>query len=433
MGAGVQLPGRLWGRDFILAITTNLFISMVYYLLMTSMALYAVERFQASDSAAGFASSSFIVGAVVGRLFCGRLVDAVGRRRLLLAGLTLFTVLSWLYLPSGSLGMLLALRLLHGVAFAAGTTALSAAVQGLIPRARRSEGTGYYGLSTTLSTAVGPFLAVWLSAGGHYDGIFWFCTASSIAALAIALVMRLPEHRPAAGLPVPAPEDPAGPAPVPARKSKARRFSLASIIDPSALPIATVALLGGFAYSGIVAFLISYTRAQGLESAAGLFFLVYAAAVLVSRLFVGRIQDRRGDNTVMYPVLAVFAVGMALLALEPSITTMVLSAVFAGLGFGAMMPSAQAIAVTAAGEARLGVATSTYYLMLDVGVGFGPVLLGAFLPLTGYAGMYATLCALVVLSIGVYHLVHGRKPHARRAGTTAPAGAVVGAANDGEG
>lgn len=414
MGAGVQQPGRLWSRDFILAITTNLFISMVYYLLMTSMALYAVERFRASDSAAGFASSSFIVGAVVARLFSGRLVDVVGRKRLLLVSLAVYTVLSYLYIPSGSLAMLLGMRLLHGMAFGAGTTALAAAVQGLIPRARRSEGTGYFGLSTTLSTAVGPFLAVWLSASGSYDGIFWFCTASSVAALAIALVMRLPEHRPAAGLPVPAPEDPAAPAPIPARKPRVRRFSLTSMIDPSALPISTVALLGGFAYSGIVAFLISYTREQALESAAGLFFLVYAAAVLVSRLFIGRIQDVRGDNAVMYPVLAVFAVGMALLALEPSTTTIVLSAVFAGLGFGAMMPSAQAIAVTAAGEARLGVATSTYYLMLDVGVGFGPVLLGAFLPLTGYAGMYAAMCALVVLSIGVYYLVHGRHPRARR-------------------
>ncbi|MFD1211516.1 MFS transporter [Arthrobacter sp. GCM10027362] len=419
MGASGRQPEKLWGRDFLLAIATNLFISMVYYLLVTSMALYAVERFQASDSAAGFASSSFIVGAVVARLFSGRLMDAVGRKRLLLASLVLYTVISYLYLPSGTLALLLALRLLHGVAFGAGNTALVAAVQGLIPQARRSEGTGYFGLSTTLSTAAGPFLAVWLSAGGNYEGIFWFCTASSITALLIALMLRLPERRPAAraGLPVPA-EDPAATA----RRPKARRFSLASIIEPSALPVSTVVLLGGFAYSGIVAFLVSYTREEAVESAAGLFFLVYAAAVLVSRLFAGRIQDRRGDNIVIYPLLVVFAAGLGLLAVEPSAATIVLSAVLAGLGFGALMPSIQAIAVTAAGEARLGTAMSTFYLMLDAGIGFGPVLLGLILPLTGYAGMYAALCVLVVLTIGVYYLVHGRK---RR--TVRPVEAQVGA------
>lgn len=410
---GIEQTSRLWTKDFILAIVTNLFISMVYYLLMVSMALYAVERFQASDSAAGFASSSFIIGAVVARLFSGRLMEVVGRKRLLIVSLAAYTLLSYLYIPSGSLGLLLALRLLHGMAFGAGSTALAAGVQGLIPPARRSEGTGYFGVSTTLSTAVGPFLAVLLSAGGNYDGIFWFCTVSSIAALAVGLLVRLPERRPAV-LEVPAPEDPAAPAPVPSARRR-RRMGLTSVVDPDALPISLVTLLGGFAYSGIVAFLTSYTREKGLDSAAALFFLVYAIAVLVSRLFAGRIQDRRGDNMVMYPMLLVFAAGLALLAFEPSFATIVLAAAFSGLGFGGLMPAVQAIAVNAVPEARMGLATSTFFVMLDVGVGFGPVLLGVFLPMTGFGGMYAGLSALVVLSIGVYVLVHGRKPAARRA------------------
>ena len=53
-----QQPAKLWTKNFILAIVVNLFISMVFYLLMTTMALYAVDRFQASDTAAGFASSA---------------------------------------------------------------------------------------------------------------------------------------------------------------------------------------------------------------------------------------------------------------------------------------------------------------------------------------------------------------------------------------
>ncbi|EMY35211.1 major facilitator superfamily protein [Arthrobacter crystallopoietes BAB-32] len=417
---GVEPAGRLWTRDFVLAIVTNLFISMVYYLLMVSMALYAVERFRASDSAAGFASSSFILGAVVSRLFSGKLMEVVGRKRLLIVSLGLYTLLSYLYIPSGSLELLLALRLLHGMAFGAGSTALAAGVQGLIPPARRSEGTGYFGVSTTLSTAVGPFLAVLLSAGGNYDGIFWFCTISSIAALAVGLLVRLPERRPAA-VEIPAPEDPAAPGPVPP-VHKRRRLGLTSFVDPDALPISLVTLLGGFAYSGIVAFLTSYTREEGLDSAGAVFFLVYAVAVLVSRLFAGRLQDRRGDNMVMYPLLLVFAAGLALLAVEPSPVTIVLAAVGTGLGFGGLMPAVQAIAVKAVPEARIGLATSTFFVMLDVGVGFGPVLLGVFLPLTGFAGMYAVLCALVVLTIGVYLLVHGRKPVSRRPGAATAVG-----------
>lgn len=41
---------RLWSRDFILASLTNFLIAMVFYLLITAMALYAVDRFMASDA-----------------------------------------------------------------------------------------------------------------------------------------------------------------------------------------------------------------------------------------------------------------------------------------------------------------------------------------------------------------------------------------------
>jgi MFS family permease len=238
---------KIWTKDFLLAVLTNLLLTMVYYLLVVSMALYAFERFQASDSVAGMATSSFTIGAVVGRLFSGRFMEVVGRKRMLIASLAAYTVLSYLYIPSGSLGLLLTLRLLHGMAFAAGNTVVAATVQGLIPPARRSEGTGYFGVSTTLSTAVGPFLAVLLSAGGNYDGIFWLCTASSIGALLVGLLVRLPECPPAA-LPVPAAEDPASPVPVRPAKAR-RRFSLTSLVDRDALPISVVTLLGGFAYS----------------------------------------------------------------------------------------------------------------------------------------------------------------------------------------
>ena len=60
-----------WTKNFILAIAVNLFISMVFYLLMTTMALYAVARFQASDTAADPASSAFRTWLGHRQDFCG--------------------------------------------------------------------------------------------------------------------------------------------------------------------------------------------------------------------------------------------------------------------------------------------------------------------------------------------------------------------------
>lgn len=386
-------PTKLFTRDFVLAAVANLFISMVFYLLMTSMALYAVERFQASDSEAGLASSAFIIGSVVARLFAGKLLAVCGRKPLLVASLAVFVIASVLYIPSNSLWLLLIVRFVHGMAFGTGNTALATAVQSLIPPVRRSEGTGYFGLSTTLSTAAGPFLAVLMAAGGNYNAVFLFCSISSAVALLFCLMLRLPEP------PRNAPTEHAG----------ARRGGfIRSIISPAALPISLVLLVCGTAYSGIISFLAPYLISVSMTAAASWFFLVYAVMVLVSRLFAGRIQDRKGDNAIMYPLLVVFTLGMASLALQPGNLSIVAAAILTGLGFGALMPCAQAIAVSAVSPAEIGVATSTFFLMLDLGVGFGPVVLGLTIPHLGYTGMFGILAVFSAAGIGLYYAVHGR-------------------------
>lgn len=55
---------KLWTKRFSLALGVSFFISMVFYLLMTTMALYAVHEFSAGQVASGLASSVFVIGAV---------------------------------------------------------------------------------------------------------------------------------------------------------------------------------------------------------------------------------------------------------------------------------------------------------------------------------------------------------------------------------
>jgi MFS family permease len=388
---------RLWSGSFVLAIVTNLCMSMVFYLLMTSMALYAVDRFAASDSAAGLASSSFLIGALVARIFAGKFLDFVGRRRTLALSLAVFVLMSALYLPVNDLTLLIAVRFVHGVAFGTGNTAITASVIRLIPPARRSEGIGYFGISSTLSTAVGPFLAVLLADRADYSALFWFSAGCSLVGLILALFLRLPERTP-----------------TPEERERMWRLRLSDMVDPSALPIATLMLVAGFAYSGVLTFLGSYAASEDLPAAAGGFFLVYAVVVLLSRLVMGRIQDSRGDNAVVYPTLVSFALGLLLLAVSPSVVVVLIAGAFVGFGFGALLPSTQAIAVTEAPAHRVGTATSTFYLLLDAGTGLGPLLLGVLIPLAGFRGMYLVLAIIVLASAPLYHRVHGHKRYVRR-------------------
>lgn len=381
---------RLWTKTFIIGIVVNLFMSTVFYLLMTTMAVYAVDRFAASDAGAGLASSGFIIGAVVGRVLAGKYLDVVGRRRTLVLSMAVFVVAGIAYIPADGLGLLIAVRLVHGLAFGLGNTALVASIQSVIPSARRAEGNGYFGTATTLATAVGPFLGVTLAAEYGFSTLFWVCSGCGLLAMLAGLAYTVPER-------VLTDDD----------RKRLKSFRPSSFIDAKALPYAAVMGFGGLAYSSVLAYLAGYTASLSVPQAASVFFLLYAAGSLVARLFAGRIQDVYGDNVVLVPVFAVFAGGMAIIAMADSVGGFALAGLLTGLGFGCLLPSMQAILISRTSPAEVGVATSTFFLVLDVGTGLGPVFLGAFAGLVSYTAMFWLSAGFVLVSAAVYAAVHG--------------------------
>lgn len=382
----------LWTGQFVLAFTINLVFSISFYVLITSMAGYAVTEFAADSSIAGLTASAFIIGATLARIVAGKYLDFVGRRMSILAALIVFVLSALAYLVADHIWVVIAIRLIHGMAFGWGSNTITAIAQSLIPQSRRSEGTGYFGTSTTLSTGLGPFLAVWLSGSYGYDAVFYMCAIVSAIGLALGLLLRPPEREVS-------PEE------------QASKWSLAlgTIIDYRSVRIATIMVLAGFSYSVVLAFLQTYAKEEGFGNAASVFFMVFSIMMLLGRLFLGRIQDAYGDNVVMYPLILSFTGSLVLIALAPAGWVIVFAAVPAGLGFGSLFPCVQAIAVTLAGPARAALAVSTFFIMLDVGTGLGPVVLGFFTPAIGLRGVYLVGAALMGVALGLYWLFHDRR------------------------
>jgi len=380
----------IWTRTFVLATVVNFLVSLVFFMLMVTMATYAVERFSAADGVAGLAASIFIVGALAVRPFAGRFLDVVGRRRMLLLGLGVFTVAALLYVPADSLVLLLVVRMLHGAGLGAAHTAISASVMTMLPPTRRSEGMGYFTLSGTVATAVGPAIALGVLAVGSPQWLFLVGTALSGAALLLALWLKLPTPESAATV---------------SRTGDGRE---GAFIERSVLPIASMMLLLGIAFTGVLTYVSAHATALGLAAAVSGFFLVYSGVIAVSRLFVGRLHDAHGDNVIVYPALASVAAGLIVLGVASTGVQLLIAGGFLGLGMGTLMSSTHVIAVSVAPLRRVGLATSTLFIMMDLGVGLGPLALGPIIERWGFAAMYLGLSALVGLTAGVYYVGHGR-------------------------
>lgn len=384
---------KLWTKDFIILMCTNLFIALTFYTLMTTMAAYAIEQFQASESNAGLAASIFVLAAVFSRLLTGKYLELIGRKKLLYISLGLFLIASILYFPVNNLYLLLAIRFLHGIAFGTSSTAVMTSVMGLIPDSRRGEGTGYFSLSSTFATAVGPFIGLFIAQHADYSVLFIVCTIFSILAIVMTLFVKVPEINLSQEQ----------------RQQLKQGFSPANFFEKNALPISIIMIFMGIAYSSIVSFINTYAAELQLTEAASYYFIIYSIVLFASRPIAGKLLDIKGDNIVIYPALIAFAACLLMLGTTTNSFTFLLSAALAALGFGTVMSAGQAIAIKLTPKHRYGLATSTFFICLDGGVGIGPFLLGFVVPKIGFSGMYMTLAVIIVFTILLYYVLHGRK------------------------
>lgn len=383
---------KLWTKDFIIISVTSFLVMLTFYLLMTTLALYSVEKFRASETAAGFAASIFVIGSLLLRLVAGKYIDVIGRKKLLYSSLILFLVSCLLYFAVDNFTVLLIVRFIHGAAFGVATTVMATAVMRIIPPERRGEGTGYFSLGTPLATAIGPFIGIFITQHADFDMVFVVCTACSIISLIVTLFAKVIE------IPL-SPEE----------KQQLKGFKLHDFFESSTLPIASIILLIGITYASILTYLNSYAIEVNLTGAASFFFIIYAIFLLVSRPFTGKLLDTKGDNIVIYPSLICYTLGLVALSLSYNSAVMLIASALIALGFGNMISCSQAVVVNKAPNHRIGLATSTFYIALDGGIGIGPVIIGLILPVLGYRGMYMTMAAIIVVAIVIYFFVHGRK------------------------
>lgn len=103
---------------------------------------------------------------------CGRLGDIAGRRRLLIAGMTLFTVASLLCGLAPTLPLLIAARAMQGVGAAVMMALTTALVSETVPKEKIGSAIGLLGTMSAIGTALGPSLGGIIIAGLGWRNIF---------------------------------------------------------------------------------------------------------------------------------------------------------------------------------------------------------------------------------------------------------------------
>lgn len=383
---------KLWTKDFLIVSLINFTITLIFFLLMVTIAGYAVEHFGASTSTAGLVSSIFIIGTLFGRLGTGRIIGDWGSKKTLFCGLFLFMLSTMSYFIATNLPLLMVNRLVQGIALGMASTATGTIIAQILPSDRRGEGIGYYSLSAILATAIGPFVGILLTQlFEDYRMIFAVDSVLAIVCFLLYFSVTVPD------------------APKKAKEMTEKTgFKLTNFIEMRAVPIAFVALVIGFAYSGVMSFMTFYANELDLVTAGSYFFIIYAIVILATRPFTGKLLDTRGANIVIYPCLVIFALGMYAFSSATSSVVFLLAAACIGIGYGNFNSVAQAIAIKVTPNERLGLATSTYFILYDLGLGVGPYFLGFFVPTSGYSAIFFAMVFVILVSIILYYFLYGK-------------------------
>ena len=389
----------LWTKNFIMISLINFLVTLIFYLLIVVIAGYAVDVFDASTSTAGLVASIFIVGSLLGRLLTGRVITSIGSKRTFQIGLVAFLVTTFAYFIAVNLPVLILIRLLHGAAVGIIGTTTGTLIAQIIPPSRRGEGIGYFSMSAVLATAIGPFLGIFLKQHTEsFTSIFIFNAILVIVCVLMYFTVNLKSIK----TPVPAKATAAD-------ASKEKGFKFSNYIELKALPISIIVLFIGFAYSGVMSFLSFYSESINLVEAGSFFFLVYAITVLCTRPITGPLMDRKGANIVVYPALIFFAIGMLIFSQATNSLLFLVAAALIGIGNGNMNSIAQALAVKSTEPHRYGLATSTYFIFLDLGLGVGPYILGLIEPYTTYRMLFLAMVPVILIALVLYYFIVHKK------------------------
>jgi MFS family permease len=315
------------------------------------------------------------VGLVMGSLgitslgslpFLAPLMDRFRRNIFIVGGILLIGITNASFLLFEHYSpLMIAVRLVQGLAFAACFNGCATAVVDLVPPEHRAQGIGLFGISGSLAIAVGPYL-------GEAFLLSWGFRAYFILLIGFGLLGGL------VGLTIGEPP----------RKLTSRRSRgfFPTAFNDGYLSMMTLAAIFGSGFAAMNTFFPLHAKTLGLK--AGIFFVCYGCSLVSVRIFFGQLTDRIDRSKLIFACLLGFG---ALLVYTSRIDTL-LQTVFLGATFGLVQglsyPAMMARMVDRSHDGNRAVVVTLFTGSFGVGINVSALAWGFLANLEGLSFMF---------------------------------------------
>lgn len=375
----------IYTKDVILVMAASFFFMFSVMFVTPLINGYAISL-GASAIFAGIITGIMSVVSMFLRPVAGNLTDRFSKYSLSFIGgvLILIGVAGYCFSPSGN--WLLLFRLINGTGFVLATVCMTTWLAFLVPRSHVGEAMGFYGLMNALAMALAPALAINLYKVIGYKSALWLAVLATI--LMIVSIQFVGNH--------------AKPKIIQNKKRKIK------IIQKDAIPVAMLTTFFAIPYFITQADVVVYVERQRFSIAVGYFFVIYAIALLLIRIVLKKYFDliRFGIwfwlsliSMILFLIIATFMVNNWLMGL---------AAIMLSIGYGVIYSVNQSTALMLAPIEEQGLASSTFYLGLDIGMAAGPMIGGVTAQNLAPNYFYPVLLVIVPIILIIY-FVYSKK------------------------
>lgn len=373
---------KLWGKSFIFIMLANALLFMAFEMLLPTLPLF-VSSLGGNASQIGLVTGIFMFSAILVRPFTSVLATKMNKKFLLIIGIAICALATGAYYLSSGIGIILVLRVIHGFGFGLATTYFATIATENIPKSRRGEGMGYFGVGETVAISVGPLIGTSLLLQYNYQSLF----LGGMCILLLALLMTVFVSRNSQT----ESED----------KSSGHHATSVKLIEKKVLFPSLLILMVGVAAGSIMSFVALFAAEKGFSNIAWFFFIV-AIASFVVRLFSGTMFDRLGPGSVLLPSAFFAIAGLLVLILSQNQIHFLIAGALYGFGFGAIFPAIQTWCVNLVEEHEHENAMASFFNFFDLGIGGGSLVLGLVASTFSYTVVYTISIAVLMIYILLY-------------------------------
>jgi MFS transporter, DHA1 family, multidrug resistance protein len=391
--AGEQTPSASGAGSALARLCAVGFLAYCSYAICRTPLLPLLARELGADAPmVGFIMGASTLTGILVKFPAGAWSDVLGRRPLLVLGAVVFAAMPFTYIGIASLGMLMTLRFVHGLATAIFGPVASASLSDVAPTDRRATWLSTYSTVQGAGQALGPVVAGYLIASGRYDIAFMVAGAVAMAAPFIA-----------AGWP----SSPSLPSPRPARLAPFVQGIVGICRQPLIL-MTSLAQAAQFVLNGTLnAFLPLFARdVLGLSaSQLGWLFGLQTVTTLATRPVMGVLSDRIGRRGVIATGLTVCCGAVLLVSAATGVEAIVTAILLYAVGVAVTTAATSAFITDLSRRAQYGAAHGVFGTIYDVGDALGPIAAGVLVASVGYSRMFQVMAAVALVAAAAFYVV----------------------------